>query len=111
MINCIIVDDEPHAIEVLDHYIKQTPHLHLIASFTNPIGALQLLAQQKIDLVFLDIQMPEISGIDFIKAIRGKSKVILTTAYSEVSRCCPSTINRSGTFCLTSTPIVFVPPE
>ena len=83
MINCIIVDDEPHAIEVLAHYVKQTPHLHLVASFTNPIEALQLLGQQKIDLVFLDIQMPEISGIDFIKAIQGKSKVILTTAYSE----------------------------
>src|SRR4030095_1737672 len=83
MINCIIVDDEPHAIEVLDHYVKQTPHLHLVASFTNQIEALQLLGQQKIDLVFLDIQMPEITGIDFIKAIQGKSKVILTTAYSE----------------------------
>jgi predicted nuclease of restriction endonuclease-like (RecB) superfamily/CheY-like chemotaxis protein len=83
MINCIIVDDEPHAIEVLEHYVKQTPHLHLVASFTNPIEALQLLGQQKIDLVFLDIQMPEITGIDFIKAIQGKSKVILTTAYSE----------------------------
>jgi two-component system LytT family response regulator len=83
MINCIIVDDEPHALEVLDHYVKQTPHLHLVASFTNPIEALQLLGEQKIDLVFLDIQMPEITGIDFIKAIQGKSKVILTTAYSE----------------------------
>jgi DNA-binding LytR/AlgR family response regulator len=83
MINCIIVDDEPHAIEVLDHYVKQTPHLRLVASFTNPIEALQLVGRQKIDLVFLDIQMPEISGIDFIKAIQGKSKVILTTAYSE----------------------------
>jgi len=83
MINCIIVDDEPHAIEVLDHYVKQTPHLHLVATFTNPIEALQLLTQRKIDLVFLDIQMPDVSGIDFIKAIQGKSKVILTTAYSE----------------------------
>src|SRR6185503_727082 len=83
MINCIIVDDEPHAIEVLDHYVKQTPHLHLVATFTNPIEALQLFTQRKIDLVFLDIQMPDISGIDFIKAIQGKSKVILTTAYSD----------------------------
>ena len=83
MINCIIVDDEQHAIDILVHYVKQTPHLHLVASFTNPIDALQLLGQQKIDLVFLDIQMPELSGIDFIKAIQGKSKVILTTAYSE----------------------------
>jgi two-component system, LytTR family, response regulator len=83
MINCIIVDDEQHAIDILVHYVKQTPHLHLVAAFTNPIEALQLLSQEKIDLVFLDIQMPELSGIDFIKAINGKSKVILTTAYSE----------------------------
>ena len=83
MINCIIVDDEPHAIEVLDHYVKQTPHLQLAATFTNPIEALQMIGQRRIDLVFLDIQMPEISGIDFIKAIQGKCKVILTTAYSE----------------------------
>jgi len=83
MINCIIVDDEQHAIDILDHYVKQTPHLNLVASFTNPIEALQLLGQQKIDLAFLDIQMPELSGIDLIKAIQGKTKVILTTAYSE----------------------------
>jgi DNA-binding LytR/AlgR family response regulator len=83
MINCIIVDDEQHAIDILEHYIKQTPHLQLAGSFTNPIEALQLVGTQKIDLVFLDIQMPELSGIDFIKTIQGKSKVILTTAYSE----------------------------
>src|SRR5260221_3010467 len=83
MINCISVDDEQHAIDILDHYVKQTPHLNLVASFTNPIEALQLLGQQKIDLAFLDIQMPELSGIDLIKAIQGKTKVILTTAYSE----------------------------
>jgi DNA-binding LytR/AlgR family response regulator len=83
MNNCIIVDDEQHAIDILVHYVQQTPHLHLVASFTNPIEALELLGQQMIDLVFLDIQMPELSGIDFIKAIQGKSKVILTTAYSE----------------------------
>ena len=83
MINCIIVDDEQHAIDILEHYIKQTPHLQLAASFTNPIEALQFVGIQKTDLVFLDIQMPELSGIDFIKTIQGKSKVILTTAYSE----------------------------
>jgi two-component system LytT family response regulator len=83
MISCIIVDDEQHAIDILVHYVKQTPYLKLAASFTNPIEALQLLGQQKIDLVFMDIQMPELSGIDLIKAIHGKSKVILTTAYSE----------------------------
>src|SRR4030095_4782053 len=83
MINCIVVDDEQHAIDILLHYINQTPHLNAVASTTNPIEALQVVANQDIDLVFLDIHMPELSGIDFIKTIQGKSKVILTTAYSE----------------------------
>ncbi|MEO6613259.1 MAG: LytTR family DNA-binding domain-containing protein [Chitinophagaceae bacterium] len=83
MINCIIVDDEQHAIDVLVHYVKQTSQLNLAGGFTNPIEALEFIGQQKIDLVFLDIQMPELSGIDFIKTIRGKTKIILTTAYSE----------------------------
>lgn len=83
MINCIIVDDEQHAIDILVHYVNQTPYLHLVGSSTNPIEALDMVGTQKVDLVFLDIQMPELSGIDFIKAINGKAKVILTTAYSE----------------------------
>jgi DNA-binding LytR/AlgR family response regulator len=83
MITCIIVDDEQHAIDILEHYVKQTPHLNWAGSFTNPIDALQLLSKQKVDLVFLDIQMPELSGIDFIKTLHGKTRVILTTAYSE----------------------------
>ena len=83
MINCIIVDDEQHAIDILVHYVKQTPHLNLVSTTTNPIEALQIIATQKIDLIFLDIQMPELSGMDLIKAINGKTKVILTTAYSE----------------------------
>ncbi len=83
MINCIIVDDEQHAIDILEHYIKQTPYLQLVGTSTNPIEALQLVTEKKAALVFLDIQMPELSGIDFIKAINGKVKVILTTAYSE----------------------------
>jgi two-component system, LytTR family, response regulator len=83
MINCIIVDDEQHAIDILIHYIGQTPQLKLLGSTTNPIEALQMVQELKPDLVFLDIQMPELSGIDFIKALQGKAKVILTTAYSE----------------------------
>jgi DNA-binding LytR/AlgR family response regulator len=83
MINCIIVDDEQHAIDILVHYVSQTPFLNLVGSTTNPIEALEMVARQKVDLVFLDIQMPELSGIDFVKAINGRAKVILTTAYSE----------------------------
>ncbi|UYQ91838.1 LytTR family DNA-binding domain-containing protein [Chitinophaga horti] len=83
MINCIIIDDEQHAIDLLTHHIEKTPFLNLVYSTTEPLEALQLLNQQKIDLIFLDVQMPSMTGIDFIKAINGKSKVILTTAYSE----------------------------
>jgi len=83
MISCIIVDDEQHAIDVLENYSSQLPYLKLEGSFTKPMEALSVLHTKKIDLVFLDIQMPDISGIDFIKALQGKSKVILTTAYSE----------------------------
>lgn len=83
MISCIIVDDEQHAIDILVHYVKQTPYLELVGHTTNPMEALQLVNALNPDLVFLDIQMPELSGIDFIKAIHGKAKVVLTTAYSE----------------------------
>jgi DNA-binding LytR/AlgR family response regulator len=83
MIRCLIVDDEQHALDILLHYIGQTPLLQLVASTTNPLEALQIVATQKVDLIFLDIQMPELSGIDFIRSINGKCKVILTTAYSE----------------------------
>jgi two-component system, LytTR family, response regulator len=83
MINCLIVDDEQHAIDILVHYVSQTPHLSLAGATTNPIEALQMVTTQNVDLVFLDIQMPELSGMDFIKALNGKAKVILTTAYSE----------------------------
>lgn len=83
MIRCLIVDDEQHAIDILVHYIKQTTYLELVYSTTKPIEALEVVATQSIDLVFLDIQMPDLSGIDFIKAINGKAHVIFTTAYSE----------------------------
>jgi len=83
MISCIIVDDEQHAIDVLIHYISQTPFLQLVKATTNPIEGLEIVNTQKIDLVFLDIQMPELSGLDVARTIQGKAKVILTTAYSE----------------------------
>ncbi len=83
MINCIVIDDEQHAIDLLTHHIGKTPFLNLLYTTTDPVEGLQLLNQHKVDLIFLDVQMPSMTGIDFIKAINGKSKVILTTAYSE----------------------------
>jgi two-component system, LytTR family, response regulator len=83
MLNCLIVDDEQHAIDVLVHYMKQVPYLHLVATCTSPIDAMRIVNEQDIDLVFLDIQMPHMSGLDFIRTIPGKWQVVLTTAYSE----------------------------
>jgi len=80
---CIIIDDEQPAIDVLEHYVRQITDLQLLASFTNPLEALQFLNKTPADLLFLDIQMPEISGIDLIRTIPNRTKIILTTAYSE----------------------------
>lgn len=81
MINCIIVDDEQHSIEILEHYVQQAPNLNLVLATTKAVDAINLITQQQIDLLFLDVQMPEISGIEVVHAINGKCKVIFTTAY------------------------------
>lgn len=83
MIRCIIVDDEPLALHVLEDYISKIPFLHLVKSTTNPIEALTLVQEKEADLVFLDVQMPELTGIQFLKISNGKAKVILTTAYPQ----------------------------
>jgi len=80
---CIVVDDEPMALELLESYIEKTSKLELVASFTNPFKALNHLADNKIELLFLDINMPELSGIQLLKSLSYKPKVIFTTAYSE----------------------------
>jgi two-component system LytT family response regulator len=83
MIRCLVVDDEPLAIDILTDYISKIPFLELVESFKNPIDALSAVQQNKADLVFLDVQMPELTGIQFLKITNGKCKVILTTAYQE----------------------------
>ena len=83
MIRCAVIDDEPWAIALLTDYIKKTDFLELVFSTANAIEALQKIQQQPVDLVFLDIQMPELTGIQFMKINGNRSRVILTTAYSE----------------------------
>lgn len=83
MIDCLIIDDEQPAINVIVNYIKNVPYLNLVATSTNPIEGLHIINNQKIDLVFLDIQMPEITGLEFIKNINGKSKIIIISAFAE----------------------------
>jgi two-component system LytT family response regulator len=83
MIRCLVVDDEPLALNVLEDYISKIPFLQLVKSTTNPIEALTIVQAGGIDLVFLDVQMPELTGIQFLRIANGKAKVILTTAYPQ----------------------------
>ena len=83
MIRCIAVDDEAYAAEIIADFINKTPGLVLAGSTTDPFTALKLIEDGQIDLVFLDIQMPELTGIQFLKICGDKCKVILTTAYEE----------------------------
>ena len=83
MIRCLIVDDEPLALHILEDYLAKVPFLQLVKSTTNPIEALTLVQDKQIDLVFLDVQMPELTGIQFLKIANGKAKVILTNAYPQ----------------------------
>lgn len=82
-IKCIVIDDEELARILLKSYIDKVDFLELVADFENPIEAMQVLKDSDIDLVFLDIQMPELKGTDFAKMIDSNSKIIFTTAYSE----------------------------
>lgn len=81
--NCIIIDDEPNAIDVLKRYAEQTPFLNLRQTFRNPLKAIGYLQEEQVDLVFLDINMPKLSGIQFLRSIETRPLVIFTTAYSE----------------------------
>ncbi len=82
-IKCLIVDDEPLAIEVLQSYVDRVASLELVATSSNAVEAFDLLKKEKIDLLFLDIQMPKLTGIDFLKVLNPAPKVIFTTAYRE----------------------------
>lgn len=82
-IKCIVVDDEELARTLLKSYIDKVDFLEIVSDFENPIEAIPILKTSEIDIIFLDIQMPELKGTDFAKMIDSKSKVIFTTAYSE----------------------------
>ncbi len=80
-IKCIVVDDEPLAIEIIETYIERIPYLTLEHSFTNGIEALQYLKENRTDLMFLDIQMPDLTGIQLMKILTTPPLVVFTTAY------------------------------
>jgi DNA-binding LytR/AlgR family response regulator len=82
-IRCLAVDDEPLALKQIEAYIKKTPFLELVALSKSALDALELVTTNKIDLVFVDINMPDLSGMDFVKSLKEKPGIIFTTAYSE----------------------------
>ena len=83
MMNVLLVDDEPLAQEVLENHISKIPNVEISGKANNALQALEVLQEKEIDLIFLDIQMPELTGIDFLKTLKNPPMVVFTTAYPE----------------------------
>ncbi len=82
-IKCIIIDDEPLAIQIIEKYLLEFQNFELVASFKNPINALPVLEEDDIDVVFLDINMPKMNGLEFVRNLESSPNIIITTAYRE----------------------------
>jgi len=82
-IKCIIIDDEPLAVEVIQMHLSEFSNMELLGVFNNPIEALNMMDNQNLDVVFLDINMPKMNGLEFIRSIGPKANFIVTTAYRE----------------------------
>lgn len=83
MIRCLVIDDEPYARQLLSDFIKKVPDLHLEGAYSSALKALEALRRQQVDVLFLDIQMPDITGIEFLKTLDSKPLVVFTTAFAE----------------------------
>ena len=81
MVKTIIIDDEPLALQLMEGYVIKTPGLELTGKFDSPLDALDFLNNNKVDLIFLDIQMPDLNGIEFARSLETGQKIIFTTAY------------------------------
>lgn len=82
-IKCLIVDDEPLALDLLESYVKRTPFLELVARCANAFEAMEVLEKESVELLFLDIQMPDLSGVEFSRTLKPGLKVIFTTAFEQ----------------------------
>ena len=82
-INCLIVEDEPIAQDIIENFIGRLPFLELVAKVGNVFEAYEVLSRQTIDLIFCDIEMPQISGLEFLKSLSQRPQVIMTTAFHQ----------------------------
>jgi two-component system LytT family response regulator len=82
-VNCIIVDDEPLARNLLSDYVRKVPQLNLVETLSSPLQVMDVLRNNEIDVMFLDVQMPDLTGISLLKVLQKKPLIVLTTAYSE----------------------------
>ena len=82
-IRCIIIDDEPLAIQVIEDHLKNFDYFEVVNTFNNPLKAYSQLEKEKIDVIFLDINMPQMTGFDFIDNLTHKPLIVITTAYRE----------------------------
>lgn len=82
-IKCIIIDDEPLAISVIKNHLNEFQNIELVATFNTAIAALPIIETQEIDVIFLDINMPKMSGLEFLRTLTSKPQIIITTAYRE----------------------------
>lgn len=82
-LSCIIVDDEPLAVKLLESFVTKTPDLELLASFTDSVEAINAVREQRPDLLFLDIQMPDLNGMELARMLPEGTRIIFTTAFKE----------------------------
>jgi len=82
-IKCIIIDDEPLAIKIIEKYLSEFQNFELIATFNNPLMALMTIEENDIDVIFLDINMPKMDGLEFVRNLKYKPNIVITTAYRE----------------------------
>lgn len=82
-LSCAIIDDEPLAVSLLESYVNKTPFLELSGKYTSAVNALSMLSREPVDLLFLDIQMPELSGLEFSRILSADTRIIFTTAFSQ----------------------------
>ena len=82
-LTCAIVDDEPLALDLLESYVLKTPFLTLAGKYSSAVHAMQEIPEKQVDLLFLDIQMPELSGLEFSKMVENHTRIIFTTAFEQ----------------------------